>query len=97
MSTATASNSYKDRAVEVLRAMADLLDDVPHVMFCAKDQSGAYLAVNQAFADRAGVREPETWSVDTSRTCSTQSWPSRIHARTPSCGRHVDRCATNSS
>ena len=39
--------------------MADLLDDVPHVMFCAKDQSGAYLTVNQAFADRAGVRRPE--------------------------------------
>jgi PAS domain S-box-containing protein len=45
--------------VEVLRAMADLLDDVPHLMFCAKDQSGAYLAVNQAFADRAGARRPE--------------------------------------
>jgi PAS domain S-box-containing protein len=59
MSTAPASNSYKDRAVEVLRAMADLLDDVPHVMFCAKDESGAYLAVNQAFADRAGAREPD--------------------------------------
>jgi PAS domain S-box-containing protein len=59
MSTAAMSNTYKDRAVEVLRAIAELLDDVPHVMFCAKDQSGAYLAVNQAFADRAGAREPE--------------------------------------
>ncbi|MEP7115231.1 MAG: helix-turn-helix domain-containing protein [Ilumatobacteraceae bacterium] len=59
MSTAAQSNSYKDRGMEVLRAMADLLDDVPHVMFCAKDESGAYLAVNQAFADRAGVRDPE--------------------------------------
>ena len=59
MSTTRPSNSYKDRGVEVLRAMADLLDDVPHVMFCAKDQSGAYLAVNQAFADRAGAREPD--------------------------------------
>jgi PAS domain S-box-containing protein len=45
--------------VEVLRAMADLLGDVPHVMFCAKDQSGAYLTVNQAFADRAGVRNSD--------------------------------------
>jgi PAS domain S-box-containing protein len=45
--------------VEILRALANLLDDVPHVMFCAKDQSGAYLTVNQAFADRAGVRAPE--------------------------------------
>ena len=56
MSTSPQSNSYKDRAMDVLRAMADLLDDVPHVMFCAKDLSGAYLAVNQAFADRAGAR-----------------------------------------
>ncbi len=45
--------------MEVLRAMADLLDDVPHVMFCAKDESGAYLTVNQAFADRAGARNPD--------------------------------------
>ena len=45
--------------MEVLRAMADLLEDVPHVMFCAKDQSGAYLIANQAFADRAGMRTPE--------------------------------------
>ena len=59
MSTTAPSNSYKDRVVDVLRAMADLLDDVPHVMFCAKDQQGAYLAVNQAFADRAGARGPD--------------------------------------
>ena len=59
MSTAAPSDSYKDRPVEVLRAMADLLDDVPHVMFCAKDRSGAYLTVNQAFADRAGARSPD--------------------------------------
>jgi AraC-like DNA-binding protein len=45
--------------VEILRAMAALLGDVPHVMFCAKDQSGGYLTVNQAFADRAGVRHPD--------------------------------------
>jgi len=44
--------------VEVLRAMAGLLDDVPHVMFCAKDRAGTYLVVNQAFADRAAVRDP---------------------------------------
>ncbi len=59
MSTDPRSDSYKDRDVEVLRAMADLLEDVPHVMFCAKDQSGAYLTVNQAFADRAGARNPD--------------------------------------
>lgn len=45
--------------MEILRAMADLLGDVPHVMFCAKDESGAYLTVNQAFADRAGARSPD--------------------------------------
>ena len=45
--------------MEVLRALADLFDDVPHVMFCAKDESGAYLTVNQAFADRAGGRSPD--------------------------------------
>jgi len=58
MNTRSRSVPYKDRAVEVLRAMAGLLEDVPHVMFCAKDRSGRYLVVNQAFADRAGVREP---------------------------------------
>ena len=59
MSTAARSDSYKDRSVDVLRAMADLLEDVPHVMFCAKDRTGAYLTVNQAFADRAGARAPD--------------------------------------
>ena len=44
--------------MEVLRAIAGLLEDLPHVMFCAKDRAGTYLVVNQAFADRAGVREP---------------------------------------
>jgi PAS domain S-box-containing protein len=45
--------------VQVLRAMTELLEGVPHVMFCAKDHSGAYLSVNQAFADRAGARSPD--------------------------------------
>jgi AraC-like DNA-binding protein len=58
MNTRSGSDPYKDQAVEVLRAMAGLLDDLPHVMFCAKDRTGTYLVVNQAFADRAGVREP---------------------------------------
>lgn len=39
-------------------AMAELLTDVPHVMFCVKDASGRYIAVNQAFADRAGRTSP---------------------------------------
>jgi len=58
MNTRSGANQYKDRVVEVLRAMAGLLDDVPHVMFCAKDRAGTYLVVNQAFADRAAVRDP---------------------------------------
>ncbi|MEO6126378.1 MAG: AraC family transcriptional regulator [Ilumatobacteraceae bacterium] len=41
-----------------IAAMADLLTDVPHVMFCVKDADGQYLAVNQAFADRAGRATP---------------------------------------
>lgn len=41
-----------------LDALTDLLTDVPHVMFCAKDADGRYLAVNQAFADRAGRATP---------------------------------------
>ena len=44
-----------DPAIE---AMAQLLTDVPHVMFCVKDAAGRYLAVNQAFADRAGRASP---------------------------------------
>ena len=39
-------------------AMADLLTDVPHVMFCVKGPDGRYVAVNQAFADRAGKATP---------------------------------------
>ena len=38
----------------ITNVLADLLTDVPHVMFCLKDLDGRYLAVNQAFADRAG-------------------------------------------
>jgi PAS domain S-box-containing protein len=41
-----------------LDALADLLTDVPHVMFCVKDVDGHYIAVNQAFADRAGRATP---------------------------------------
>jgi PAS domain S-box-containing protein len=42
----------------VVEAMAELLTDVPHVMFCVKDADGVYVAVNQAFADRAGLSAP---------------------------------------
>ena len=39
-------------------ALADLLTDVPHVMFCIKGLDGRYVSVNQAFADRAGAHTP---------------------------------------
>ena len=41
-----------------ISALDDLLTDVPHVMFCVKDTDGRYVAVNQAFADRAGKAGP---------------------------------------
>ena len=44
--------------VAAIEAMADLLTDVPHVMFCVKDAEGRYIAVNQAFSDRAGKAAP---------------------------------------
>jgi len=47
-----------DAAVAAIAAMAELLTDVPHVMFCVKSADGRYLAVNQAFADRAGKAAP---------------------------------------
>jgi PAS domain S-box-containing protein len=43
---------------EVVEALADLLTDVPHVMFCVKRTDGRYISVNQAFADRAGRSSP---------------------------------------
>jgi len=36
----------------------DLFDDLPHVMFSLKGLDGRYLAVNQAFADRASRKSP---------------------------------------
>ena len=38
----------------VLAALNEVFAGVPHTMFCAKDPDGRYLAINQAFADRAG-------------------------------------------
>jgi PAS domain S-box-containing protein len=35
---------------------AELLDGVPHVMFCVKNLEGCYVRVNQAFAERVGRR-----------------------------------------
>jgi PAS domain S-box-containing protein len=41
-----------------MMAMTDVLATTPHTMFCVKGVDGTYLAVNQAFADRAGVSGP---------------------------------------
>ena len=38
----------------VVAALHDVFVGVPHVMFCVKGADGRYLAVNQAFAERAG-------------------------------------------
>lgn len=38
----------------VVAALHEVFVGVPHTMFCVKDTSGRYLAVNQAFAERAG-------------------------------------------
>ncbi len=38
----------------MVAALADVFAGVPHVMFCVKDPEGRYLAINQAFAERAG-------------------------------------------
>lgn len=37
----------------VVAALNDVFAGVPHTMFCVKDVEGRYLAVNQAFAERA--------------------------------------------
>jgi PAS domain S-box-containing protein len=42
----------------VVATLADVFAGVPHVMFCVKDPDGRYLAVNQAFAERAGHAAP---------------------------------------
>src|SRR5687768_2346748 len=43
---------------QMMRSLASLFDGVPHTMFCVKESHGAYEAVNQAFAERAGRRNP---------------------------------------
>ena len=35
-------------------ALAEVFSGLPHTMFCVKGTDGTYLAINQAFADRAG-------------------------------------------
>lgn len=43
---------------ETSRVLLGLFEGLPHVMFCVKDAEGRYLAVNQAFADRARCATP---------------------------------------
>jgi PAS domain S-box-containing protein len=42
----------------VVAALNDVFAGVPHVMFCVKAPDGRYVAVNQAFAERAGRGAP---------------------------------------
>ena len=48
------SDSYHDAMHPVVAALDDVFAGVPHTMFCVKGPDGRYLAVNQAFAERAG-------------------------------------------
>jgi len=57
----SASHSYQceDAAVHlVVAALDEVFAGVPHVMFCVKAPDGRYIAINQAFAERAG-RSPD--------------------------------------
>jgi PAS domain S-box-containing protein len=42
----------------LVATLADVFAGVPHVMFCVKGPDGRYVAVNQAFAERAGYAAP---------------------------------------
>jgi PAS domain S-box-containing protein len=46
--------SYDGVVHPVVAALHDVFAGVPHTMFCVKDVDGRYIAVNQAFAERAG-------------------------------------------
>ncbi len=52
------SNSNRMELLRLASLTAELLDGVPNVMFCVKDNDGRYQRVNQAFADRCGRRRP---------------------------------------
>ncbi len=40
----------------IVAALNEAFAGVPHTMFCVKDTAGRYVAINQAFAERAGHR-----------------------------------------
>ncbi len=55
--TTLRQNDRVNRAVDAtVAALNDAFTGVPHTMFCVKDTEGRYLAINQAFAERAGRR-----------------------------------------
>ena len=55
--TTLRQNDRVNRAVDAtVAALNDAFTGVPHTMFCVKDTDGRYLAINQAFAERAGRR-----------------------------------------
>jgi PAS domain S-box-containing protein len=45
---------HNGRVNPVISVLDEVFAGVPHTMFCVKDVDGRYLAINQAFADRAG-------------------------------------------
>ena len=51
---ATPGTRHNDPVHAVVAALNDVFAGVPHVMFSVKEPGGTYLAVNQAFAERAG-------------------------------------------
>jgi PAS domain S-box-containing protein len=48
------ANNDNGRVHPVIAALDELFAGVPHVMFCVKGVDGRYVAVNAAFAERAG-------------------------------------------
>ena len=49
---------HDGRVDPVVAALHDVFSGVPHTMFCVKAPDGTYLAVNHAFAERAGAASP---------------------------------------
>ena len=54
-STRSSTGTSTDARVHpVVAVLHDVFVGLPHVMFCVKDADGRYVAVNQAFVERAG-------------------------------------------
>jgi PAS domain S-box-containing protein len=50
------ATGHNERVNPVIATLDEVFAGVPHTMFCVKDIEGRYLAINQAFAERAGRR-----------------------------------------